>query len=551
MYYKRKKIIQLTTFVILILVLNIKIDRDYYSFEYLTINDKDLNRNENKLNENPFLKTTSFSSIDYCEKSQEWEILDDDIFFRRDASYYFNDQEYVLLHIIANKDPNLNLQFIVYVLLNDIIVAKVLIKNFKFYKYEVFGNDGFYNLFEVKSYFKLNSILEKFNILPEIDKINLEVKIKYNSQITKVPIKLKIKNIKSKQISKNQQSMICSKIYQLKNDDYKTMKWWFEINKKIGFNKIVIYNNSIQNSKKFQDLFSYYENFVQVRQIQCFPNLFESKYQKTFLRNLNEFKLKYEQRWLFEVLLFNECYLDNIDIYQYISILDQDEIVLPRNLNDFYRPSQIGNQIFDDKNIFEKNNDCQLNNFQSYITSLVDNLYSSQKYSLHFKMGYYLKLTEVDIIFKQFENYLNSDLIEDKIHVVGKVTNYTFQILNNDEKDYVVYLNKVYKNVTRFLYEDHVHLKQFPEIFARLFFIYGESVSYKQGKTFHSTEVANHVSHHSSYHFSQNAVPYQLGHVAHFQNIYNFSSTTISIKDLVFDLNYFKCYFLESYKMLF
>ena len=551
-FTKRKKLTQSIVLSSIVLVFYYLLNYDNDGFEYLSLTQDDLNKIS--LNEKEAFKNVSFSSVDYCENSQDWEILDDDIFFKRDASYYFNDQEYLLLHLITNKHGSFNLKFLVSVLFNQTKIAKVLIKNFKFYKYEVFGNDGSCNLFEVKSFFKLNSILEKFNILSEIDKINLKVKIKYNSQITKVPIKLKIKNLKSKQISKSQHSMICSKIYELKDDDYKIMKWWFEMNKKIGFSKIVIYNTSIENSKKFQDLFSSYENFVQVRQMQCFPNFFENKYEKTYLRSLDDLKLKAELRWLYEVLIFNECYLDHVDMFQYVSIIDQDELIIPRILNDF-NPIVKSNQILKDTdNILDHNGgykcDSTQNNFQVYSSSLTRRFNSNKMVSLHFKMGYYLKNSDVRKIFETFEKFIESNSKERHIFVLGEVANFTFQVVNDYQRNYVIYLDKVYKKVSKYLLENDSSLKNIPESYNRLFYIYGNIVKSHQGKTIHNTATSSKVAHHTSYNFDEKLIPYDYGHVSHFRVFYRFNPKPISIMDLVFDLNYFQCYFVDNITIL-
>ena len=57
---------------------------------------------------------------------------------------------------------------------------------------------------------------------------------------------------------------------------------------------------------------------------------------RVYLRGLREIGGKYDVMLLhghFEHLAYNECYLDNIDKYEYIAVHDQDEIIVPRFLN--------------------------------------------------------------------------------------------------------------------------------------------------------------------------------------------------------------------------
>ena len=81
------------------------------------------------------------------------------------------------------------------------------------------------------------------------------------------------------------------------------------------------------------------KDYVKINELRCFPNfnlvLDNSKpiYFTTLESYLNskgsesesEFYLKFD---LINEILINECYLDNIDKYKYISVIDSDEAFL-------------------------------------------------------------------------------------------------------------------------------------------------------------------------------------------------------------------------------
>ena len=73
---------------------------------------------------------------------------------------------------------------------------------------------------------------------------------------------------------------------------------------------------------------------VELKESLCFPNFLQLE--PKYFGSLNDLRkpgtstafLPY--RWLFEIVIFNECYLDNIDKFENIALLDQDELIMPR-----------------------------------------------------------------------------------------------------------------------------------------------------------------------------------------------------------------------------
>jgi hypothetical protein len=193
--------------------------------------------------------------------------------------------------------------------------------------------------------FKLEKVVANFI---EINKLNDSKSFKMtmklcldNLQIncTKYPIDV----IKRPFVPKNpaeKHSAICTEAYYFKKDTILAFEWWIKINRLHGYHKMIMYNHSLGNNDEFNQLFSKYNNFVQLNQLQCYPNLYGNSSQvkeKPFIQ-LNEIKNDYKVPiWpglhtLVEGYVLNECFTENRPKYKYITITDQDESIAPRSL---------------------------------------------------------------------------------------------------------------------------------------------------------------------------------------------------------------------------
>ncbi len=113
--------------------------------------------------------------------------------------------------------------------------------------------------------------------------------------------------------------MICNKgVHLTKESDYLSLRWWIELNREIGYEKIFISNQSIENDPSFHELFKQHSDFVELGTLKCIPNLQDIKefsnftYLKKYsilVYSLDNYGiLKFE---LLNVLIMNECYLSN------------------------------------------------------------------------------------------------------------------------------------------------------------------------------------------------------------------------------------------------
>ncbi len=125
-----------------------------------------------------------------------------------------------------------------------------------------------------------------------------------------------------------------------------------------GYSKIVIYNNSIENSPELNNFFNQNKDFVHLIQFKCIPNFMtRNNLNKMFLTNFNEIA-QYGQPVLhvhvhFEQLVFNECYLQNMDKYKFITVNDQDETIVPPYLQNYIQ-QQENDLVKDSENFMKK-----------------------------------------------------------------------------------------------------------------------------------------------------------------------------------------------------
>jgi hypothetical protein len=153
------------------------------------------------------------------------------------------------------------------------------------------------------------------------------------------PIPIRVGYFKSSQKSG---SIVCSSAYfyffnnmdHLSSYFFRQFEWWFELNKRVGHKKVVIFNTSIPNRADYNQLFARYKDFVEIRELKYFPNFYypnKKAYQDDRHEYLTSFRL-FGVEWyaMFQSLVLNECYYANKHAYKYIAAIDQDEIILPR-----------------------------------------------------------------------------------------------------------------------------------------------------------------------------------------------------------------------------
>jgi len=267
---------------------------------------------------------------------------------------------------------------------------------------------------------------------------------------------------------------------------------------------------------------------------------------------------------LLEGYVFDECYASNRNKYKYIAIIDQDESIAPRgllaNTIDLFK-SDLKQDLLTNYQCYKSED--QEARLDAYLNNAIKNLnIKNEKASFHFKMSIHLKNKTTDIIFKEIGVFLNkiinetnnksinySILIEDPNDVseYGARLKFYLTITNKEELEYTKRIYKFHNDIIEPIFKRNKQTldKVASEIFNRVYILFGNaSTGFLWGKTIHNTVSTNDFTVHSGGHYIE--VPVEYGHLSHFRENYNLhwgESSKYSIYELMFDFNYYNCYF--------
>ena len=181
---------------------------------------------------------------------------------------------------------------------------------------------------------------------------------------------------------------------------------------------------------------------------------------------------------LFNMMMTNECFLNNTHKYRHIAILDNDEVIMPRVNNKILKVRDNFNFISSlSFNLTESKNNSvpnELTNLHSTCSKDMDSKFdnylesfSKKPVTFHFNMGFYLREKQIKQIIESFEAYFNLNsfnitktlLNEDKniykIQVIDLLPtqsdhnayNFTFILNNKEDIRYAMNLCKIYRHL--------------------------------------------------------------------------------------------------------
>jgi hypothetical protein len=385
------------------------------------------------------------------------------------------------------------------------------------------------------------------------------------NQTNHAPIDVKIKYFHNATIQKLD-SAICSKCYRYfpDNKDHTRFEWWIEMNRLFGYNHIYICNNSIPNSDAYRRVFKKYERFIHIYQMNTIPDFIDPA-KHVYMNNMLDLKDggNYSKAYasVFDMVGMNECYLNNVDKYKYITVIDNDETLIPRSNRILLKQSDLYNFInsieitdssqtrmdLDKKLLATISSGCSMNKNQNDIMTYRGKF--EQNKTLSFMMAYYLKDRTVNKILKELEIYFNtlkkisSDSNQFKVIIYDYDFTYKYQFLFQNEND-VKYARNLIKLNRILVMNSTGWLKD--SDFNRFFYLSGQVTSFAFGKSIHDTLITEYFSHHYPKNVRRSKLSYEYGHLAHFRESYTYAfakNVNIPISNLQFDLNYFYCYF--------
>jgi hypothetical protein len=488
--------------------------------------------------------------------------LNENVYFRKNLAFYNSDIKKIQIYLERKRDIQYDYKVIIKIKFENYMIKhaenKVNSYNLK--------SDGEYVFEYIEIYFNLEDFIKyKYDI-------TLTAKIEVINDpflSTNKPINLITKNFNHYNNYKKH-SVLCGKTYYYENNHLNYYKWWLNINKINGYDKIVLFNNSYGNGNwsQFNDLFSKYKDLVQVVQFQCLPNFLDLNNKSKSYINIFEiyplygkYPLSYHQH--FEFASFNECLLTNRDKYKYVTIMDDDETIIPRKPYN----NEIIESLYQTNESYEEKIDPISNKstkFIPYFESLLTKFKLGSKATFGFRWAPYMKNKHIKIIFNEIEKIYQSNISNHllKIKDVNDSNGLEFKIRINGEQDfnYAKYLYEMHlKYIEPFFKNNSQLLSLVPEPFTRFYYFNGKETVFHWWyfKHIHDASEAYKVSTHLPENkvSSSIRVPVNFGHVTHFREEYRepyqWKEKEIPIKELFFDFVYFNNYFKPISKLLY
>lgn len=207
------------------------------------------------------------------------------------------------------------------------------------------GSHDRYVWYKMSKNVSLHEIIPKDLIYTDLKtdvKIKASVRNSINSTIQTAENSIPLRIKESFYNGTEYKVILCGKAYYLSEKNGKDFQFWVELAKLQAYEKIVIFNNSIENTETFRQVFTTHKDFIQVMQYQCLPNYY--RLEKAGSPKFIDFNyMKTQLKWdplhhhmFFERMTQNECYWENRDKYRNIAVLDNDESVIPRILEKHY-----------------------------------------------------------------------------------------------------------------------------------------------------------------------------------------------------------------------
>ncbi len=288
--------------------------------------------------------------IDFFFLKDEWYLFHGDIFFRSSTAMYFADERKILIYLqcphaaFGTEMNHLNIEFTLSVYdtnLKQMLMSKIQTNNIKvrrFYEWS-FSNVEIYSM-------PIDLNLNKTNKISNLI-MALNVSIHNNrtmkTEFTHRPFRVTIREKRFSDSSSPRNIIMCCEPSYLEAKDYVDLKWFFKLNERIGFKKIVINNNSIVNTTQFHRLFNEeFKHFVNVIPCNYLPNLVKPEINQTYLYHVEDLSVKGGE-WSGNTIKFfhldnmanNECLLRNSPDSNLIFVGDIDETLIVPKLSNF------------------------------------------------------------------------------------------------------------------------------------------------------------------------------------------------------------------------
>jgi hypothetical protein len=419
----------LTIFLTICLILN----NNGFSYEsILTLTRQKVNRT-----------TSSNYSQSSSSENKEWQILNNNLFIRVKTAFYFIDEKKISIFLqcldeFYGHDLNyLKFAFDVKIYnkkdpLNKIAQFYLQNINVKWFTRRTPPVKIPITSTNVQLYAYLD--LEMFKETRHIDSMNeiqmsLEVSAldKNTKKFTSTePSSINV--VMKYRYTQKQAIYFCAEPTYFEDKNHVDLKWFTELNRQIGFDRVIISNNSVPNTKDFNKIFSNNRDILEVVQYNYLPNFLHPNSSQRFVNNLEDLAPKGgefvpDHLHLIvpnDIMAYTECIFNNIDKANKIFIGDIDETFIPSKLPKFDTKQQsietlskmnlkneleatnFNNNFLKQENCINslKNNETFL---QSYLNSIYKNLNIPNESSIYISSLLFFKDDLTEEIFKQMK----------------------------------------------------------------------------------------------------------------------------------------------------
>jgi hypothetical protein len=446
-----------------------------------------------------------YEAVSYLNKESlfenEWVVVANRVIIRLKSIFYMTNNSLLIFSVFTEKENIQDISF------------KIILR-----ESTIFRTNKQISLIKVSEYvnrYALYQIRSSLSISPDE---NMKLYVSYRNYSSK-PLDILVKTKKS-----NTNSIyLCSKFYNtfLKYDHFKL---WIQMNKKLNYSKIIVYNNSILNDDKFKRLF--YENKILIElkpyvYLPYFnPNTSALEFYDYSKRKNNIGTVLY----LHERIAINECYLNNAYNTEFIAVMDSDEILLANNENcstlDLYQ------EIKKIRNTMKR----ELSSISYWFSY---KLYISPEYEKVFIRALNLSLINRTV----FKNELK--IVTDKFPGTNKQT----EVLISNVEDF-----KYAKKLLEFYEENLINKAKTSNPFEYLFLLQNEyQRQYGWGKSVHETQDLIAFGHHEAISAKNRIeVNYKHGYIGHFRQIANYLPNRTNVKSFQVDFNFYKCFWNKN-----
>lgn len=522
---------------------------------------------------------------EYCENHGEWSSFGNEkIYFKKKSSFYFTDLSLINLNFIHPRQarPKFLLSLEIRLKPNQSFKQEILYNvklNVTTYNRLFKDNfDGKYYYSQINTNFNLNKLLEHNN--QKISDFNPSIKVdmfEYGTNSTILnQLELRIKPSRVNGVKKDT-VMVCSKLIFLdKSFTMGDYEFWAKLNAQFGVKKIQAYYLQTNKNKQLHKVFKSEineNNFEKISNLKCVPNTYTkpdaADTGPKFYREFQINKKFYTKLDLINGVLLNECYLENIDKYYLIKIVDTDEVIFPKSMGNFNIHSKsLKNQPNNDISYYLNTSSDLTGNktLQKFIKTKIKNTNGYRDKTYLFPTQIYLKNKLIDKICSNLERLMSNspnmtfgdviylkDLQHQRLDFSTGYFDFILSVSSSRELEYGKELCELnHEVIAPFLTKFKIQIRKLTTNFDKFFMLQYKST----GKSIHSTDktfsigthysIAEYASFNNKVKFNdamQNLISYKHGHVSHFRPDIKVKYTrgkVFPLQSISLDLSYFE-----------